>query len=256
MTHDPTPFDRPALLLSLALHVAAALVCAIAFANGSFALGARDSSDERDEPTAIVRIVTPPPTRAPVVAAATMVPLATPRPIAAARPAVLPPMPHPHANVYVVHAHDAVVVAAAVGKRVDVAPSAGPLRIAFVSGTDPAPSSAPVAVSTTEPTPTPTPAPAVTPAEQPTLGPNGPGVYGQNRRADLANGLTTADLAAVAGGSFHVRITVDENGRARDVVFLTTPRNADDLRRRLLAARYLPAECDGLYCEGTIDLRG
>ncbi len=255
MTRDPTPFDRPALFLSLALHVAASLACAIAFADGTFAFGARDATDERASPMTLVRIVTPRPTRAPVAAIPTMMPLPRPQAVAL-RASVLPPMPHPHANVYAVHARDANVTPAA-STRVDVAPSAAPFRIVAVGGPDVSASSAPVVppspAATATATPTASPAP---PTEAPTLAPSGPGVYGQNRRADLASGITAAELAATAGGSFHVRITVDENGRAREVVFLTTPRNAEDLRRRLLAARYLPAECDGLYCEGTIDLRG
>jgi hypothetical protein len=182
-----------------------------------------------------------------------MIPMATPRAVAV-RAALLPPMPHPLANVYVVRARDTTGAPAVT--RADVAPSAAPLRIVAVNGPDAA--QAPVAATEAEapPTPTPTAAPTEQPTQSPTLAPSGPGVFGQNRRADLPSGVTTADLAAVAGGSFHVRVTVDENGRAREVVFLTTPRNADDLRRRLLAAHYLPAECDGLYCEGTIDLRG
>jgi hypothetical protein len=54
-----------------------------------------------------------------------------------------------------------------------------------------------------------------------------------------------------------VRITVDENGRAAVVDWLTPPPDAalaDTIRAKLMALAYIPAECDGLPCTGIISL--
>ncbi len=81
-------------------------------------------------------------------------------------------------------------------------------------------------------------------------------MFGQNRRADLGGSITLAELTAIAGGAFHVRVLIDETGRAREITVIVAPRNLEELRQQLLAAHFVPAECDGLYCDDTIDLRG
>jgi hypothetical protein len=54
-----------------------------------------------------------------------------------------------------------------------------------------------------------------------------------------------------------LRITVDENGRAAVVDWLTPPPDAalaGAVRAKLMALPYIPAECDGLPCTGIISL--
>jgi hypothetical protein len=56
----------------------------------------------------------------------------------------------------------------------------------------------------------------------------------------------------------HAHVLVDERGRATAVEFLTASldgTSTDELRQKLLALTYVPAECDGLACAGTFDVR-
>jgi hypothetical protein len=55
----------------------------------------------------------------------------------------------------------------------------------------------------------------------------------------------------------HVRITVDESGRAQTVDWVIAPSDpslAQAIRARLMALSYIPAQCDGLPCTGNITL--
>jgi hypothetical protein len=56
----------------------------------------------------------------------------------------------------------------------------------------------------------------------------------------------------------HARILVDERGHATAVTFLAAladTESTEELRQKLLALIYVPAECDGLACAGTFDAR-
>jgi len=55
-----------------------------------------------------------------------------------------------------------------------------------------------------------------------------------------------------------VRVIVDEYGHATSIEFVRPPADAtlrEELRTRLLAARFVPANCNGLRCTGTLELR-
>jgi len=64
-------------------------------------------------------------------------------------------------------------------------------------------------------------------------------------------------IRATLPARVRLRITIDENGRAAVVDWLTPPPDAalaGAVRARLMALPYIPAECDGLPCTGIISL--
>ncbi|MFN2460845.1 MAG: hypothetical protein ABR591_09195 [Candidatus Velthaea sp.] len=85
-----------------------------------------------------------------------------------------------------------------------------------------------------------------------------PGLFGQNYHP-LPNPPNAIDtIAARIAAHFHIRVLVDENGRATDVKFLPPMPDAatvDELRSKLLAMTYVPADCNGLRCSGDLDLK-
>lgn len=112
-----------------------------------------------------------------------------------------------------------------------------------------------VASAAPSPTPEPTPSPLAVVAR----GSGGiPGGFGQNQPATFYQQASAGALRSRLAARDVVRIRVDESGRATDVQFVRF--NGDesarsDLREALLGLRYLPAECDGMRCEGSIELR-
>ena len=57
---------------------------------------------------------------------------------------------------------------------------------------------------------------------------------------------------------FDIRVSIDENGHATAVEFVRGPSDTalrDELRTRLMAARYVPDERDGLYIAGTVTIK-
>jgi hypothetical protein len=104
--------------------------------------------------------------------------------------------------------------------------------------------------------PTATPAPVVlTSSVSGREGPNGG--WGQNfERPLLADDAVLAELRAKYHASAPISIDVDENGRALKVI-LPDSLSSDargEIERRLSALRYVPAECNGLRCRGTLQL--
>jgi hypothetical protein len=97
-------------------------------------------------------------------------------------------------------------------------------------------------------------APSASPAAS-TAGGGGAGVgnFAETYNASVAPDVRSALLAGVGSGVV-IRVEVDENGHATAIVFV---RGADDpaLRARLLDAQYTPAECNGLPCPGTFELK-
>ncbi|GAC1543156.1 MAG: hypothetical protein NVS2B17_22560 [Candidatus Velthaea sp.] len=113
------------------------------------------------------------------------------------------------------------------------------------------------------PAPAPTPLETASPASAPTAAPtagvlaaNG-GLFGKNYRAIPNPPTALAALRAKIAGHFHIRVHVDEAGHAIDVRFLTPMADAaaaEDIRSRLLAMNFIPADCNGLPCSDDLDI--
>lgn len=132
----------------------------------------------------------------------------------------------------------------------DAAQTAPPIEAAAVLPAQ----DAGVASAAPSPSPEPTPSPLAVVAR----GSGGiPGGFGQNQPATFYQQASAGALRSRLAPHDVVRIRVDESGRATDVQFVRF--NGDesarsDLREALLGLRYLPAECDGMRCEGSIEL--
>jgi hypothetical protein len=150
-------------------------------------------------------------------------------------------------------------------------PAAAALRIPTVAATHGGPPPAVVAVrplpadlpAPATPVPTPTATPPATPSPSPTTAvvargvdiPNGG--WGETFSKPLVADESALDDARArmrAHGS--ARVAVDDVGRALSVTFSRdVPADArGELERVLLGLRYVPAECNGLRCAGTIDI--
>ncbi len=111
------------------------------------------------------------------------------------------------------------------------------------------------------PTPTPTPAPA-RPAVSPTAAataaaPNSfGGLFSQNYPPALPATSILDTIRTRLGGHGRIRIDVDETGHATAVHFSDAgdAAAADDIRAQLLALSYVPADCSGLHCDGTLEI--
>jgi len=244
---EPTPRrDRSAIAASIALHLCALLLLAAIVPRASVSV---DDPDERTLLTTILHVERRPPPR---------LASAPHRAVAPSAPVPIAPLPVIHAAVTVEHAARKLVVAAEHRAALVTAPATvhRPLpsavqpvvRVAVAQ-----PTAAPVAqpaAATAAPTASPAPSPAAPRSEE------GIGNFGETYPAALEPSLRGALLAGVAG--FDVRVTVDENGRATSVEFVRAPADPaqrDELRARLLAARFIPAACNGLRCAGTLELR-
>jgi hypothetical protein len=65
-------------------------------------------------------------------------------------------------------------------------------------------------------------------------------------------------IRATIGARMRLRLTIDEHGHATALQWLTTPADpssAEAVRARLMALLYIPALCDGLPCDGVLDIR-
>ena len=245
---EPSPRrDRSAIAASIALHLCALVVLAAIVPRAAISV---DDPDERTLLTSILHIEHRPPAHQSLVHR---------RAAQALRAPVVVPLPVIHAAVTVEHAARPLVVAAE--HRAAFAPAP-----AVVRTPPPAPSLVkPVArVALAQPTTAPvahaasTAAPVASPAPSPVAarGEEGIGNFGETYPAALEPSLRGTLLAGVAG--FDVRIAVDENGHATSIEFVRAPADPaqrDELRARLLAARFIPAACNGLRCAGTLELR-
>jgi hypothetical protein len=241
----PLGRDRTAIAASIALHLCAVIALAT-LPRASFPV---DDPDERLLLASQIRVEHRPPARAVLVRRA-LAPRAD-----TARPAVRPVI---HTAVTVEHAARRLVVAPEAPNA--YAPSASASAIPEAPReADPgvAPSRLAAAATTqaveASPTPPAPPSPAPTAAAQVD---EGVGNFGETYPASIEPTLRSA-LAAVGSG-FVVRITVDENGHATSVEFMRAPPDStlrEALRVKLLAARFIPAACNGLRCAGTVELR-
>jgi len=236
--------DRTAIGTSIVLHLCV-LAAVATLPRAPFPL---NDPDERTLLVTITRIEhrPPPPAvrprRAPAIAAPTT---ETPPPI--------------RVVVAVAHASRPLIVAS---ERRYVAPAQPIANVAKSNVTAPDPAARQAAVLTaTQPTPASTPTPTAVPTPAPTpvaaQRDDGIGNYGETYPATLEPGVRSAVFSGVTG-SFVVRVTVDENGRALAVDFVrapTDPALRDELRTRLLAEHFTPAVCNGLRCSGTALLR-
>ena len=144
-------------------------------------------------------------------------------------------------------------------------------RAAYVPQTAAAPKRQPVvndattrvaAVTTQQSTDTAAPPVATTapaaPAPSPVAarGEDGIGNFGETYPASVEPSLRATLFAGISG--IVVRITVDESGRATSIEFVRAPADTaqrEELRTRLLAAHFIPANCNGLRCSGTVELK-
>ncbi len=236
--------DRVAIAASIALHL-----CALAVLVGiARPWSPADDPDERTLLARLIQIERRPPPPDIVV---TRVPA----------PLVVQPVPEIHAAV--AHEHAARKLVVAPEHRADavepvVRASAAPRTLkALTAAADEAPAARPTAA--------PAPATATAPATPPIATPapsavvvardDGIGNFGETYPASIDPAARSTLLSGVTG--LVVRISVDENGHATAIEFVRAPADAalDQLRARLLAARFTPAACNGLPCAGTVTLR-
>jgi hypothetical protein len=239
--------DRIAIAGSIAIHLCVLTLSTITVLRPVVPLG---EPDERTLFTSLLRIehVAPPRHAArphAVAAAARPVPQAV-------RPVVI------HAAVTREHASHALLVkaehrAAAVAL---IVPTEPPKRVqTVVAEAAPAtivPRAAPAAAAAATSAPSAAPAAPQVAVQRD----EGVGNFGETYPASIDPALRGTVLAGVNG--VVVRIAVDENGRPTSVEFVRAPADPsqrDELRSRLLAARFIPAACNGLRCAGTVELK-
>ncbi len=119
-------------------------------------------------------------------------------------------------------------------------------------------------VSTPSPVPTASSSPAAVVAAAPTVqtvaarGYDGPvGGWGQNfEKPIVADEASLNDLRARFHSSLSVSIAVDENGKATRISIPGSVPSDErsELEHRLSGIRYVPAECNGLRCAGTLQI--
>ena len=129
---------------------------------------------------------------------------------------------------------------------------------------------APTAVPARSPSPSPpvaTPPPSApsAPPMQPAtpaaaVAANFGGLFSQNYPPALAAAADLAQIRALLDRSARilVDVDVDETGRATGVHFLapvSDPEIEGQIRAKLLALHYVPADCNGLHCDGTLEIR-
>jgi hypothetical protein len=235
--------DRLAIAGSIAIHLCA-LAALVTLPQATFPA---DDPDERILLSSIVRIEHRPPPHVARAHRAVALPAAT-------RSADLPVI---HAAVTREHAARKLVVATEHRAGSVPAPSAPrkrePLpaqittRLALAA---PQSAAAPESAATAAPSAAPAPSPVVAQREE------GIGNFSETYPASIDPSARGTLFAGVNG--VVVRITVDENGHATSIEFLRSPADAalrEEFRSRLLAARFIPAACNGLRCAGTVELK-
>jgi hypothetical protein len=130
-----------------------------------------------------------------------------------------------------------------------------PTRATLAMIAAPTPTPMPTAAPETPSPPAPTPVITATPAAvaQANFG----GLFSQNYPPALAAPTDLAAIRSHLAGPVRIRIDVDETGRATSVRFerpVADEALADAVRSQLLALRYVPADCNGLHCEGSMEI--
>ncbi len=244
---SPQGRDRTAIAASIAIHLCAVLALGT-FPRPAFPV---DDPDERLLLASTIRIEHRPPAHA-ALTRRSLAPRAE-----TARPAIRPVI---HTAITVEHAARRLVVAPeapnAYAPRSRRAIPATPVAPVSPPDADPGPvttQAAPDQVAAANPAPSP--APSAAPVATGTPSEEGIGNFGETYPASIEPALRSA-LRAVGTG-FDVRITVDENGHATAIEFVRSPDPAvrEELRAKLLAARFIPAACNGLRCAGMFELK-
>jgi hypothetical protein len=234
--------DRTAIAISIALHCCA-LTLLVLIPRPDFT---PDVVDERVLLTSIIRIEHRAPPRVAMVHPASAV-SAPVRPFE--RPVIHAAHTESHAARALVVATErrfseqateaAVKPARAVAAPAVIAADPHPLTIAVT------------ATPTAMPTPTPPAAVTVAVAHD-----EGIGNFGEDYPAKV-DPQARASLFAGIPDTVQIRVTVDENGHAIAVEFVRGPADPallQELRSRLMAARFIPAVCNGLRCAGMVPL--
>jgi hypothetical protein len=103
---------------------------------------------------------------------------------------------------------------------------------------------------------TPSPIPSATPPPPAVVAANFGGLFSQNYPPAIAPS-DLSEIRALLDGPAHIRVNVDETGQATDVQFVgpvADPQIEQEVRGKLLAFHYVPADCNGLHCEGTLKI--
>lgn len=242
----PTPQrDRTAIAISIALHCCVLALLAM-LPGASFPA---TDPDERALLVGQIRIEHRPPPRIATPRRAPAVPAVVQQ--AAVRPVIhtlIATGRASHAMIVATEARAAYVApAAAAPKRRPVVNDA-PTRIAAVATNPSTATASQPAASSAPASPAPNPVAA--------RGEDGIGNFGETYPASVEPSLRATLFAGISG--IDVRITVDESGHAVSVEFVRAPPDTsqrEELRTRLLAARFIPANCNGLRCTGTVELK-
>jgi hypothetical protein len=241
--------DRTAIGTSIALHVC---VLALVLAAPRSPTFPTEEPDERALLISIVRLHHATPSPRPV-AARPAVPVEH-RSVPAATPAPL------HVTVATERARRPLVVAAehryvAPARHAPRAPDRTAPAETAPLGEAPV---RPLATVTAAPAAAATATPAVVAAATPAAveRETGMGNFGESYPARPLPGMIDALRAKTP--HLVAKVTVDERGRATNVVVVTGADDAaqrEEITRALLAATYIPASCNGLSCTQTFDLR-
>lgn len=244
----PPNRSRAAIGLSILMHACALLLLAALLGDRPVARSSAVDEGSVFAVTTIVKRALAPSPSGPVAAPAGR----RERGVPEARPL---PAPAPRAT-----ARAAVKAAAAVAlrARVPVATRAAPPAPRIVSlGVLLARAAPPATIPTPRPTavsmPPPTPAPTATPVAATNFG----GLFSQNYPPAFASPADLAAIRARLDGPVRIRVEIDETGQATEVRFLTPVSDetqAQAIRTALLALRYVPADCNGLHCEGMLEI--
>jgi hypothetical protein len=238
----PPRRDRTAIVLSIAFHCCV-LALAATIAVPTFS---PDVQDERTLLVGVIRIEHRTPPRLAQARPATLPPPATARPVA-------PPVLHVVRSVS--RAARALVVPAE--RRFSARSAQAPAKRTRPVAPEPvvvaAADTHPLAAATAMPAPpaTATPAPAAAVARE-----AGIGNFGEDYPAKV-DPQSRGGLFAGINDAVQLRVTVDESGHVVAIEFVRAPSDpamVQELRNRLLAARFIPAVCNGLHCAGTVPL--
>jgi hypothetical protein len=193
---------------------------------------------------------------------------------ARARERVLPPPVVPRrvvplerpllAHRAMVHTTGPVVLIAIADSAAHAAKHVAVVTVAEPSAQDRAPAADAVPAPVLEQSPAPTPlptisaSPAVIAEDKSARGSDvPPGGWGQSFEHPLvADDVALGDLRSKYHAASHASIAVDESGKP---VKVTLPAGLSDdvradLEHALMQLRYVPAECNGLHCPGTLEL--
>jgi hypothetical protein len=246
---------RTAIALSIAVHLCALLLLAAVLGDRFDALTSEPDNGAATYVTSILHRVHP-------VVPVSRPPAPARRPVAV-RPAparLAPPVPQPPAAVVAARGvqHEAPVRNARPAERGMLQPRPSLALVpATAAPTAPSPSPSPPAATPPPSAPAVRPAtPAPTPAAA--VAANFGGLFSQNYPPALAAAADLAQIRALLDRSARILVDVDETGRATDVHFLapvSDPEIEGQIRAKLLALHYVPADCNGLHCDGTLEIR-